>query len=170
MTYSEIADLLLGELAAPDNKISAKYVQDATDEVDSKLGFMYVTPIVIDVNGVYRASALLLKRIANYLASGRLILANSASREEQFLNAYGQSLVMEAVKALDALANGTMPLPGATFLNPDDKGASGPIIANIDTQSNVESFYDFATDPFPHKWYPYPYEAGQIFPGSQRTF
>lgn len=170
MTYSEITDLLLGELAAPDNKVTAKYVQDAADEIDSKLGFMYVTPIVIDVNGEFRASALLLKRISNYLASGRLILANSASREEQFLNAYGESLIREALAALDSLSNGTMPLPGATLLNVEDKGVSGPIIANVDPQSNVESFYDFATDPFPHKWYPYPYEAGQIFPGSQRTF
>lgn len=170
-TYSEIRDLLLGELSAPENEKTIKYVQDATDEVDSKLGFLYVTPIVIDPNGEFRASVLLLKRIANYLASGRLILANAASREEQFLNAYGESLLKEALLALDALASGTMPLPGATPLNPDDKGTSGPIVNNLDQQSNVESFYAFATDPNPRHFYPEPYPAGVIYPGQPpRTF
>lgn len=170
-TYSEVKDLLLGEIAAPDNSMQQKYVQDASDEVDSKLGFIYVTPIVIDPNGEFRASALLLKRIANYLATGRLILANAASREEQFLNAYGADLVKQATVALDALVSGTMPLPGATLNNPDDKGVSGPIINNLDAQSNVESFYAFATDPWPSNYYPDPYPAGIIYPGQPpRTY
>lgn len=170
-TYSEVDDLLLGELSAPSNVKTGKYVQDATDEIDSKLGFIYVTPIVIDPNGEFRASYLLLKRIANYLASGRLVLANAASREEQFLNAYGSSLVKEATAALDALASGTMPLPGAIFLNSEDKGTSGPIINNLDQQSNVESFYAFATDPNPQHFFPAPFQGGIIYPGQPpRTF
>ena len=169
-TYSSIEDLLLGELSPPDNKITGKYVQDATDEIDSKLGFLYVTPIAIDPNSEFRASYLLLKRIANYLASGRLILANAASREEQFLNAYGESLVKEALLALNELSSGTMPLPGAIPLNPDDKGTSGPIVNNLDSQSNVESFYAFATDPNPRFFFPDdPTPAGIIFPGSVNT-
>jgi len=161
----------MGELQAPDQKVCQKYVQDAADEIDSKLGFIYVTPIVIDPNGEFRHSALLLKRISNFLATGRLILANAASREDQYLNAYGKSLVVEATAALDALLTGTMPLPGATPSNPDASNATGPIINNLDPQSNVESFYAFATDPFPSRGYPLPYPPGVIYPGqSSRTW
>lgn len=165
-TYSEVEDLLLGELTPPENKISLKYVQDAADEIDSKLGFIYVTPISVDPV-TYRATVLLLKRINNWLASGRLILANAASREEQYLNAYGKSLIVEATNALEALTTGTMPLPGATPINSGDSQATGPIINNLDAQSNVESFYNFATDPFPSRYYPDRYPPGVIFPGSQ---
>lgn len=165
-TYSDIDDLILGELAKPDNEFCNKYIQDAADEIDSKLGFIYVTPIAISLTDpAVRAGALLIKRISIFLSSGRLVLANAASREEQYLNAYGASLVNDATKALDALASGTMPLPGATLLDSADKGTSGPIIANVDTQSNVESFYTFASDPSPSRFYPDPYTAGQIFPG-----
>lgn len=166
-TYSEVQDLLLGELAQPENEKCLKYVQDAADEIDSKLGFIYVTPIVIDPNGEFRASALLLKRISNWLASGRLILANAASREEQYLNAYGKSLIVDATAALNELTAGTTPLPGATPLNPADTQVTGPIINNLDAQSNVESFYAFATDPYPSQYYPEAYPPGTIFPGSQ---
>ncbi len=165
-TYSEVEDLLLGELQQPENSNCSKYVQDATDEIDSKLGFIYVTPITVDPNE-FRATVLLLKRINNWLASGRLILANAASREDQYLNAYGKSLVVEATEALNALTSGTMPLPGATPLNPDDSQATGPIINNLDVQSNVESFYDFVTDPYPSQYWPEAYPPGTIFPGSQ---
>lgn len=170
-TYSEVDDLLLGELGAPEQKVCQKYVQDAADEIDSKLGFIYVTPITLDVDGDFRATALLLKRINNFLATGRLVLANAASREDQYLNAYGKSLIMEATEALNALTSGTMPLPGATPINPDSSQATGPIIDNLDVQSNVESFYAFATDPNPNRFYPYPYPPGVIYPGqSARTW
>jgi hypothetical protein len=170
-TYCEIEDLLLGEIAEPDQEVSQKYVQAAADEIDSKLGFTYVTPIVIDISGEFRASALLLKRINIYLTTGRLILAFAASREDQYLNAYGKSLVVEATEALNALLTGTMPLPGAILLNTDTTGATGPIINNLDPQSNVESFYAFATDPFPSRGYPLPYPPGVIYPGqSSRTW
>jgi len=164
-TYSEVDDLLLGELQAPEQKICQKYVQDAADEIDSKLGFIYVTPITVDPNGEFRATALLLKRINNFLATGRLILANAASREDQYLNAYGKSLIVEATEAINAFLTGTMPLPGAIPVNPDATGATGPIINNLDAQSNVESFYAFATDPFPSRFYPDPYPPGVIYPG-----
>lgn len=167
-TYSEVEDLLLGELAKPDNEVCLKYVQDAADEIDSKLGFIYVTPIVVDPSE-FRATVLLLKRINNWLASGRLILANAASREEQYLNAYGKSLIVDATTALDALTNGTMPLPGATSTNPDSSQATGPIVNNLDAQSNVESFYNFVTDPAPGRFYPEPYPPGTIYPGVSRS-
>lgn len=164
-TYSEVEDLLLGELQKPDNEDCQKYVQDAADEIDSKLGFIYVTPVVVDPV-TYRATYLLLKRINNWLASGRLVLANAASREEQYLNAYGKSLVVEASAALDALTAGTMPLPGATPIDSSASQATGPVINNLDSQSNVESFYAFVTQP--HQFFPDPNAPGNIFPGADR--
>ncbi len=170
-TYSEVDDLLLGELTAPDQNICQKYVQDAANEIDSKLGFIYVTPISVSVDGEFRATALLLQRINNWLATGRLILANAASREDQYVNAYAKSLIVEADAALVALTNGTMPLPGATPINPTGSTATGPIINNLDSQSNVESFYAFVTDPWPSRGYPNPYPPGVIYPGqSARTW
>lgn len=146
MGYSTPEDLLLGDIPLPPN--AAKYVNDASDEIDSKLGLRYVTPIVVTGDVAYRPTKLLLKRIANFLASGRLILALSISQEMQFQNAYARELVNGATAALDAIANGDITLPGAQFLEVADLGTSGPIINNLDAASNVESFYEFVTqDP-----------------------
>lgn len=146
MGYSTIEDLLLGDIPLPPN--AAKYVNDASDEIDSKLGLRYVTPIVVSDDVANRSTKLLLKRIANFLASGRLILALASPQEVQFQNAYARDLVNSATAALDAISSGDVPLPGATYLDTTDLGTSGPIINNLDAASNVESFYDFVTqDP-----------------------
>lgn len=163
-TYSEVADLLLGEMRQPDNTKLDKYVQDAADEIDSKLGMIYVTPVVIADTTTHRATILLLKRINNWLASGRVVLAVAAPSEQQYLHAYGRSLVEQASEALNALASGNSPLPGATPLDPEDLMTTGPVVNNLDTQSNVESFYNFFSDPCQS---PYPYNPGVIYPGSR---
>lgn len=160
-TYSMVADLLLGTIPPPTTPIAAKYVQDATDEVDSKLGLRYVTPIVVDGSDpANRVTPLILKRIANFLASGRFILAQTSPQEQTTLNAYGADLVKTATKALDELENGTIVLPGGTFLNSSDMGISGPVISNLDVESNVESFYTMTQLP---PWWP-PLPQQPIFP------
>lgn len=145
-TYSEVSDLLLGDIPIP--KDAMKWVQDATDEIDSKLGQRYLTPIIINdsVPG-NRSTTLLLKRIANWLASGRIILAKAASASQQETNQYGLMLIKEATSALDSISSGAITLPGASFVNSEDVGESGPIINNLDATSNVESFYGFVTTP-----------------------
>lgn len=141
MTYSTVGDLLLGDMPAPSN--ASSYVQDASDEIDSKLGMRYQTPIVVDDSPANRMTNLLLKRINNWLASGRLILAQAITGEMQYMHSYGRQLVKDAEAALDQVVSGDIVLPGAEFLNVGDVGVSGPIISNLDAQSNVESFYSF---------------------------
>lgn len=140
-TYSAVGDLLIGDLPSPAN--AAKYVQDAADEIDSKLGLRYQTPIVVDDSPANRITNLTLKRINNWLASGRLIVAQAASAETQYQHAYGRQLIQDAEAALTMLSNGEMILPGAEFVNPTETGVSGPMIDNLDAASNVESFYTF---------------------------
>ena len=155
MTYSEVADLLLGDIPTPND--AEKYVNDASDEIDSKLGMRYVTPITVDETvPAYRSTPLLLKRINNLLASGRLILAKAASASQQEPNAYGLSMVNDALVALNQLTSGDITLPGASFLEENDVGQSGPIISNLDAQSNVESFYGMVTTPSTYQGQPYP--------------
>jgi hypothetical protein len=145
-TYSDVSDLILGDVPQPSDAI--RWVQDATDEIDSKLGIRYVTPIVIDDSvPANRSTSLLLKRVNNWLASGRLIVAKAASSSEQQMNAYGVYLLTQAENTLNEMVKGEMPLPGLTPLDSSDVGASGPQINNLDAQSNVESFYTFVTTP-----------------------
>lgn len=161
-TYSEVGDLLLGDIPVPSD--AGKWVQDATDEIDSKLGLRYVTPIIVDetVPG-NRTTTLLLKRINNWLASGRLVCSKAASTSQQEVHAYGTSLIVQAIAALDQLVSGDIVLPGAAFVDTDDVGKSGPIISNVDSASLVESFYTFVTTP---EILPDPFtERGAVWPG-----
>jgi hypothetical protein len=168
-TYSEVSDMLLGEIPAPSDEEGQKYVQDAADEIDSKLGLRYLTPIVVANTSENRVTTLLLKRISNWLASGRFVCARAVAAELQQVHAYGASLIKDATDALLQLEIGDIPLPGATFLNTDDVGRSGPIISNLDVESNVESLYAFTqrdptTYPFPAPLPIYPAGAGYPIP------
>lgn len=164
-TYSAAADLLLGDVDVPP-AMSGKYVQDAADEIDSKLAFRYVTPIIVTDTPATRSTLLLLKRINNWLASGRLILARGTTGQVQDLHAYGAKLIADAEAALAEIASGDFVLPGATLLNPDDAGTSGPIINNLDAESNVESFYGFVQKD-PATWLP---GTTVVYPAGSRRF
>lgn len=161
MAYSEAADMLLGEIPPPTSAVADKYVNDAADEIDSKLGLRYVTPISIDAEPKNRASKLLLKRLNNWLASGRYVMAQSVTSELQQVHAYGAQLVRDATKALDAIVSGEYSLQGAQFLDTDDIGKSGPVIFNLDAESGVESFYGL-TQRDPMTW-----PVDRVFPSGQ---
>lgn len=108
--------------------------------MDSHLGLQYVTPIVLDVNiPQQRPGALLLKRINTWLASGRLIMALDAAGEDDQIHQYGKRLVDEALVALGAIIDGSILLPGAEPVNPDNPTQTGPKYSFADDESLVEA-------------------------------
>lgn len=145
MPYCGVVDLLIGDIATGGALDPTKYVSDAADEIDSKIGFRYVTPVV--TNNVPRPVALLLKRLNAHLASGRLILAATISAEDERLNAYGENLVASVELSLLAIAEGEQVLP-LTPINTDTVdptiGTARPfaLIKNEDPESNVSAFYN----------------------------
>lgn len=150
MAYSEITDLLTGNVPTPAYLSPQKYVDDAADEIDSKIGFVYETPIDVtdsSSNPVSRPVRLLLKRINNFLASGRLLLAVDAGAETDRVHAYGLYLVKEAEESLCAISDGKVNLEGAELLPTDQARVTAPLIQNVDSESNVEAFYDRIANP-----------------------
>ena len=143
MTYSEVADLLTGQVPLPGSIDASKFVNDASNEVDSYIGFLYETPIdVSDTSPVLRPVRLLLKRLANQLATGRLILAAAAPSEQNRMHSYGRGLVTEALKILKDIADGEIILIGAPPAVGVEPASTAPMIANEDAESNVSAFYD----------------------------
>jgi hypothetical protein len=152
-TYSTVGDLLVGDMPFPAYIDKQAYVDKAADEIDARLGYVYATPFdVSDASPMIRPARLNIKRIAAHLSTGRLILAAAIAGEDRQLHAYGKSLIDEALKALEKIANGEIPLIGAAPLDPADVSAppSGPSVLNIDQFSMVEQFYqDFSLPPTP---------------------
>lgn len=151
MPYSEESDLLVGDMPLPKGMRPQKYVDDATNEIDSVIGFIYKTPVpMLDDSPAVRPTRLLLKRLANMLATGRLIMAMTTGGQRLELHAYGADLVRQAVATLAQIGSGEIVLAGAELLDPvagDDPAFTGPQIANVDDESNVEAFYDRVANP-----------------------
>jgi hypothetical protein len=159
--YSEVDDLLLGDLPLGSKVDPRKYIQDAADEIDSVLGFNYVTPIDIsDGAPTARYVKLLLKRINNHLASGRLILAVDVGGEDSVLHAYGVSLIQEATAALTQIINGML-LEGAEQVVRSEASSTGPTLHNEDDLSSMQSFYDYVMKPQVGGWAPV-WEPGEV--------
>lgn len=156
VAYCGVTDLITGtEVPLPSDELPQKFINDAADEIDSKLGLRYVTPIVVVDSPTNRVTILTLKRLNAWLASGRLLLSITSASEMVQLHAYGAEMIKQATAALDHLVSGDNPLPGASTINTDDQGRSGPILSNLDAQSNVESFYTMVQAP-PRFPFPYP--------------
>lgn len=149
MPYSEESDLLTGDLLISSKVDKGKFVNDAAEEIDSKLGFIYVLPLtpIAPALDIPVHERLLLKTINNRLASGRLILTLDIADERSTLHAYGLRLVTEALQELMLIANGTVDLT-AVRTNPDESttglGSRSPAITNVDATSAVEAFYEWA--------------------------
>jgi len=161
-TYCEVADLLLGDISTSALLDPLKYVNDASDEIDSKIGFVYDTPVSINLP-TPRPVALLLKRICSHLASGRLIMAATLSVESKNLHAYGQSLEEGAQHAITEIVKGNIILAGVTTntLGPGPDAVKLGIIANKDSESAVDAFYDRIVNPM----YKYPAQGQSVYIG-----
>ena len=146
--YCTTDDLLTGNIPTPAYLSPQKYVDDAANEIDSKIGFIYETPVDISPSSpVSRPAILLLQRLNAHLASGRLLMAASAGQEESQVHAYGWQLVKDATLALAELASGSPELDGAPKLPVGDQKVTAPLVSNKDAESNVEAFYDRIANP-----------------------
>jgi hypothetical protein len=148
MAYSATTDLLTGDLPLPSYVSPQKFVDDAADEIDSKIGFLYTTPVDLNATGIKDPVKKLIKRISNFLASGRLIMMLTQSQEDSRVHAYGYSLVADAQAALAQIASGELVLE----LPPVEGGgtqvpATAPLLYNQDAESAVEAFYDRVANP-----------------------
>lgn len=168
MPYCTRDDLVVGtDIPLPSNTIADKYVADAANEIDSKIGTRYATPVVVSsTDPLTRPTFLTLQRLNVWIASGRLIMAQAGSSEMEKLHQYGLYLVTEAYKVLENIANGGMILPGATTNDPADGGRSGPMISNLDAASNTEAFYTMVTTAPPLPFY----SPTPIFPAGSVTY
>ena len=61
--YSAVTDLLVGDITLGSTVNAEKYVQDAADEMDSKLGFIYETPIDLNAASLQEMKNLLSRMI-----------------------------------------------------------------------------------------------------------
>lgn len=142
MAYSEVGDLLIGDIPLPARiGDGSKFVDMAADEIDSQVGHIYTTPIVIPDEPQYRPARLLLKKINNLIASGRIILDMAAGGEDNDLHAYGRSMLNEGLSLLASIVTGRIVLIGAPLLPGTEDVDTGPLIVNEDPESLVEAFY-----------------------------
>lgn len=148
-TYSTVDDLLTGDILISQKVDKAKFVQEAADEIDSKLGFLYElplapaqpvpapqTPVPLEEHEL-----LLLKGINNKLASGRLILTLDIAGEQTVLHAYGLRLITEAMNDLMLVANGQVLLSAVRQeLSAGRRPDRTPICVNRDEESANDMF------------------------------
>ncbi len=175
MSYCEVEDLLIGQVRdrLPPQVVPNDFIEAASDEIDSKLGFMYVTPFMLDQdrpNSLPVFQAKLIKDICKKLASGRILLAATSAMEQSTIHAYGASLIRDATVSLMAIANGDARLsvirvdadgnPRAS--EPDSPEVADPFAfipgaRNRDTRGGVEAFEDNYMTPstlFHDPWVP----------------
>ena len=143
--YSAVSDLLIDDLTVSASFPKQKYVDDAADEMNIKIGKRYDLPI--DVNSLSQPSRLLLKRINNYLASGRIILRLAISSEQTKLHELGAAWVKEALDALCEIAEGKsdLVLTDGSVLETDPylDTQVGPKTTNVDDSSPTDSYYEY---------------------------
>lgn len=163
MAYCEKTDLLTGDIP-----LAAKYgdgqsmVDLAADEIDAEIGHTYKTPVDFTVletddaaTAAVRPSKLLLKKINQLLASGRIIMDQAAGGEDRALQAYGKSMWQEATELLEAICSGKIQLQIPLLGDGDDATQLDNTKMSLiqdDGYSLVQTFYDRYSAPL----YPVP--------------
>lgn len=163
MAYCDKTDLLTGDIP-----LAAKYgdgqamVDLASDEIDAEIGHTYKTPVDFTAletdeaaTAAVRPSKLLLKKINQLLASGRILMDQAAGGEDRALQAYGKSMWQEATDLLEAICSGKIQLQ-IPLLGDGDEATeldnTKLSFVNQDGYSLVENFYNRYSTPL----YPVP--------------
>lgn len=170
--YCATEDMRTGDIAEPSYTSREQYIKNAAEEIDTALGHLYVTPLVIDVADKFRPARLYVKKINWLLASGRMLTDVAAAGEMDNLHSYGKRLLDEAQVMLNQLVSGEVFLAGAELIEPDPDAAkdwTGPTVFNEDPVSMVQQFYEGRSPynlgvpgPYPTPYvrpYGYPQEA-----------
>jgi hypothetical protein len=165
--YSAKEDLLVGTDINWNDADKQVFLVDAANEIDSRLGFMYGTPLrftKLDESGVTvplpdnetSPSKLLIQQVSNRLASGHLLMARAAASEDVVLNSYAVRLLRDAEMSICQILAGKPPLD-ADISDPDD-GSNGrvPIVTNADSESYVSAYMHFNQHPDAIDAEPYP--------------
>ncbi len=163
MPYSVVADLLLDDLRLKPDFPKQKFVDQAAEEMDSKLGFRFALPLRLEGELVPSPTTwlalpphqvLLLKTINNRLASGRLILSIAVGGEQTSLHAYGYSLVQAALIDLMMVANGDVIFDTALLVPTTPFESKAPAGTNHDEESLLLGFENSVMRDRP--WYSRP--------------
>jgi len=152
--------MLTGDMTGLDG-LKQQYCEMAGDEMDGMIGFVYILPL----SGMSLHVELLLKNIARKLSSGWLILAQATGGEDTAVHAYGQSLVMEAMRELWAIRNGQIELGLPKVVATATEG-NAPEIIQGDDASGVDAFYDFVNYP---RYLPLPVTLGPLWQPGKTT-
>lgn len=143
MAYAAVGDLLKGDIPLPVRWGNGQGILDMTaEEIDAQIGHIYITPVALSESPEDRPARLLLKKINQMLASGRLVIDLAAAGEDRELHAYGASMVMEATGLLNRISSGEIILTGADRVEKTGtQQFTGPRLYNEDETSRVEDFY-----------------------------
>lgn len=143
--YCAESDMRTGDIAVPSYASKEQYIKGAAREIETALGSIYVTPIVVNADEPKnRPTVLFLEKLNWLLASGRFMLDVSAAGEHDNLHAYGKRMLDEANQMLRPVLSGAIELVGADRVDGDDDNRpTGPMIHNEDSESLVEGFYTY---------------------------
>lgn len=124
----------------------------ASNEIDSIIGFVYVTPIFNialpeSAQTVDRVVRLLLQKLASFIGAGRILMSMNQQGEDTSPNAYGLYLLQQAEDTLCMIKDGRLLLTGVPSVNPQLENGSRVVVSNIDPYSQVESFYNAMSRP-----------------------
>lgn len=145
MAYSEVADLLIGDLVLGAGVDPQKYIDLAAEQIDAKIGWVYELPLhpaggVGTWQDLPEHEQLLLKGINNGLASGSLLIALDQGGEQTTVHAYGLWLIQQAQADLMYLANGEIQISAELFDVPDTVPNRVPGVINYDEESLLLGF------------------------------
>ncbi len=142
ITYSTDADLLIGDITY-DTGTTDRFRVIAKNEIDSKLGWLYVLPLT----GITSHITLILQNIESHIATGRLILDRAAGGEDSALQAYGASLLKEGQDDLMMIMSGMLVLTGAQRIASEAAEGNAPSIIEGDMTSGVDAYYGWVSQP-----------------------
>ena len=106
------------------------------------LGSRYETPVVVDPVPANRRTTLFLKQCNAQIASGRMIIALTLTREADNLHAAARQMINGALAALNQLVAGNGYLPGAILSGTSDATLNKVAIGQRDKTSSVEDYED----------------------------